>query len=140
MYKIFLIMFFDFGFYGTYDYWVYFFTITAWLHFANKGRALCEKDFIDEFSQLFNVFKGDMALIGFRPASSRVSAIYTRRESWVPYPKLYPSAEEPVRFLFISRIRVDKGIEKYLSAAEAIHKENPNTEFHIIGGCEGDYE
>ena len=54
--------------------------------------------------------------------------------------KLYPSAEEPVRFLFISRIRVDKGIEEYLAAAETIRKENSNTEFHIVGGCEGDYE
>lgn len=54
--------------------------------------------------------------------------------------KPYPSAEGPVRFLFISRIRVEKGIEEYLAAAEAIRREIPNTEFHIIGGCEGDYE
>lgn len=54
--------------------------------------------------------------------------------------KPYPAEEEPVRFLFISRIRVEKGIEEYLAAAEAIRKEYPNTEFHIIGGCEGDYE
>lgn len=54
--------------------------------------------------------------------------------------KPYPQEEEPVRFLFISRIRVEKGIEEYLAAAEAIRKEYPNTEFHILGGCEGYYE
>lgn len=53
--------------------------------------------------------------------------------------KPYPLVSEPIRFLFISRIRVEKGIEEYLAAAEIIRKEYPNTEFHIIGGCEGDY-
>ena len=54
--------------------------------------------------------------------------------------KPYPAENEPVRFLFISRIRREKGIDEYLAAAEAIRKECPNTEFHILGGCEGDYE
>lgn len=54
--------------------------------------------------------------------------------------KPYPAEDEPVRFLFISRIRREKGIDEYLAAAEAIRKECPNTEFHILGGCEGDYE
>ena len=54
--------------------------------------------------------------------------------------KPYPQDSEPVRFLFISRIRREKGIDEYLAAAEAIRKDYPNTEFHILGGCEGDYE
>ena len=54
--------------------------------------------------------------------------------------KPYPSEKEPLRFLFISRIRIEKGIEEYLAAAEAIRKEDSNIEFHIIGSCEGDYE
>ena len=54
--------------------------------------------------------------------------------------KPYPLEIEPVRFLFISRIRREKGIEEYLAATEVIRKECPNTEFHILGGCEGDYE
>ena len=45
-----------------------------------------------------------------------------------------------MRFLFISRIRREKGIDEYLAAAEAIRKECPNTEFHILGECEGHYE
>ena len=54
--------------------------------------------------------------------------------------KPYPQDSEPVRFLYISRIRREKGIDEYLAAAEAIRKDYPNTEFHILGGCEGDYE
>lgn len=54
--------------------------------------------------------------------------------------KPYPAEDEPVRFLFISRIRREKGIDEYLAAAEAIRKECPNTEFHILGECEGHYE
>lgn len=51
----------------------------------------------------------------------------------------YP-ADETVKFLFISRIMREKGIEQYLEAAEAIRKKRPNTEFHICGFCEKEYE
>lgn len=54
--------------------------------------------------------------------------------------KLYPEESEPTRFLFISRIRREKGIDEYLAAAEALKPKYPNTEFHIVGFCEGDYE
>lgn len=54
--------------------------------------------------------------------------------------KEYPSATDPIRFIFISRIRKEKGIDEYLAAAEAIKEKHPNTEFHVVGWCEGDYE
>lgn len=54
--------------------------------------------------------------------------------------KEYPSATDPIRFIFISRIRKEKGIDEYLAAAEAIKEKQPNTEFHVVGWCEGDYE
>lgn len=54
--------------------------------------------------------------------------------------KPYPNINEPHRFLFIGRIRKEKGIEEYLAAARVICKEYPNTEFHIIGECENNYE
>lgn len=53
--------------------------------------------------------------------------------------KEYPSEDEPVRFVFVSRIRREKGIDEYLAAAEALRSKYPNTEFHVVGGCEGDY-
>ena len=52
----------------------------------------------------------------------------------------YPTEAEPVRFLFMGRIRREKGIEEYLAAAERIMKGDKNVEFHVVGGCEGDYE
>ena len=52
----------------------------------------------------------------------------------------YPAETDPIRFLFMGRIRREKGIEEYLAAAEAITKKYKNVEFHVVGGCEGDYE
>jgi galacturonosyltransferase len=52
----------------------------------------------------------------------------------------YPAETEPVRFLFMGRIRREKGIEEFLAAAESITKRYKNVEFHVVGGCEGDYE
>lgn len=53
----------------------------------------------------------------------------------------YPSDENGVvRFAFISRIMKEKGIDYYLAAAKAIRKKNPNTEFHICGFCEAEYQ
>lgn len=47
---------------------------------------------------------------------------------------------KPVKFAFISRIMVEKGIEQYLDAAEAIKAEYPNTEFHVCGFFEPEYD
>lgn len=52
----------------------------------------------------------------------------------------YPSDTEAVKFLMIARIMRDKGIDEYLSAAEAIKEKYPKTEFHICGFCEQEYE
>ena len=45
----------------------------------------------------------------------------------------YPSQDEPVRFIFISRLLKEKGIDEYLNAACEIKLKYPNTEFHIWG-------
>lgn len=53
----------------------------------------------------------------------------------------YPIDENGVvRFAFISRIMKEKGIDYYLAAAKAIRKKYPNTEFHICGFCEAEYQ
>lgn len=49
----------------------------------------------------------------------------------------YPSESDSIRFLFVSRIRKEKGIDEYLAAAE--HFASAKVEFHVVGGCEGDY-
>lgn len=53
--------------------------------------------------------------------------------------KEYPN-DDKIVFSFISRIMKEKGIEQFLGAAESIKAKYPNTEFHICGYCEQDYE
>lgn len=52
-----------------------------------------------------------------------------------PYPE-----DGTIRFLFIARLLKDKGTEEYFEAARVIKKKYPNTEFQILGWCEGDYQ
>lgn len=54
--------------------------------------------------------------------------------------KEYPSEDEGVRFVFISRLLREKGIEEYLYAAEKIKMQYQKCEFHILGACEEAYE
>lgn len=49
----------------------------------------------------------------------------------LPYPK-----GKKIKFIFISRILKEKGIDIYLETAEYIKKKYPNTEFHICGYCD----
>ena len=51
----------------------------------------------------------------------------------------YPDEKEKIKFLFISRIMKEKGIEQYLDTAKYITKKYKNTEFHILGFCEQEY-
>ena len=57
------------------------------------------------------------------------------------YPvRKYPNNDDVVRFAFISRIMKEKGIDQYIEAAKAIKAEYPNTEFHVCGFAEPEYE
>ncbi|MGF2142103.1 glycosyltransferase family 4 protein [Vagococcus fluvialis] len=51
----------------------------------------------------------------------------------------YPKNDK-IKFVFISRIMKEKGIDLYLEAAEKLTKKYENLEFHICGFCEEDYE
>lgn len=53
--------------------------------------------------------------------------------------KPYPN-DDTTKFVFISRIMKEKGIDQYLDAAKFIKEKYPNTEFHICGFCESEYE
>ena len=59
-------------------------------------------------------------------------------ERW--YPMEYPSEENGIHFLFIARVIKEKGIEQYLQCAKYIRKKYPNTVFHVLGPCDGDYK
>lgn len=54
--------------------------------------------------------------------------------------KRFPDKSNSIRFIFISRIRKEKGIEEYLAAAEFIKQKYQNTEFHVLGVCEENYQ
>lgn len=51
-----------------------------------------------------------------------------------PYPLV-----GPVKFLYISRIMKEKGIEEYFAAARHFRSMRKDVEFHILGACEEDY-
>ncbi len=52
----------------------------------------------------------------------------------------YPKEDGIIKFVFISRIMKEKGIDLYLEAAKVIKQKYSNTEFHVCGFCEEDYE
>lgn len=52
----------------------------------------------------------------------------------------FPDCEEPVEFIFISRVQKAKGIDNYLEMARQIKAAYPDTVFHILGFCEEDYK
>lgn len=47
---------------------------------------------------------------------------------------------DKLRFVFISRVMKEKGIEEYLECAKVMHSQDSDIEFHILGYCEEDYE
>lgn len=51
----------------------------------------------------------------------------------------YP-ADDKIIFTYIARIMQTKGIDEFLEAANVIHAENSNVEFHVCGFYEDDYK
>lgn len=56
------------------------------------------------------------------------------------YPMEYPTEKNGMHFLFIARVIKEKGIEEYLKCAKYIRNKYPNTVFHVLGPCDGDYK
>jgi galacturonosyltransferase len=52
----------------------------------------------------------------------------------------YPEEDQPLRFVFISRIMREKGIEEYFAAAKHFKTLHPEMVFHVLGACEEEYE
>lgn len=51
----------------------------------------------------------------------------------------YPPNDNPLKFLFISRLMKQKGIEEYFECAKYFKGKSTPVEFHILGSCEEDY-
>lgn len=60
------------------------------------------------------------------------SGVNLELQSYEPYPE----NDGVVRFIIVSRIRIDKGYQEFFDAAECIKKKYPNTEFHVVGWYE----
>ncbi len=94
---------------------------THMVFFQNKANM--------EFCEKHGMVKGKRKLI---PGSG----VNLQRHALQPY----PAPEEPMRFIFISRLLREKGIEEYLTAACEIKYKHPEVEFHILGYCEENYK
>lgn len=101
--------------------------ITIFLYKIGLKKAKCvfvqNKDNLD-FLLTHKMIQGKYQLI---PGSG----VNLKYHSLLPYPN-----DRVIRFLFISRILYEKGIDEYLECAKSIHKKYPNTEFHILGSCD----
>ena len=81
-----------------------------------------------DFMLKHKVVKGDYDLL---PGSG------VNLSQYEVYP--YPDGET-VDFIFVARVKKEKGIDQYLDAAKEIRGKHPETRFHICGFCEQDYE
>ncbi len=52
----------------------------------------------------------------------------------------YPEETNGIRFMFVSRILKDKGIEELIEAFRISKKDHPDIELHIAGGCSDEYK
>ena len=51
----------------------------------------------------------------------------------------YPT-DEAIKFLFIARLKKDKGTGEYFEAAKSVKEKNPQTEFQVLGWKEDEYQ
>ena len=54
------------------------------------------------------------------------------------YPYTEVAVTKPIRFIFIARMLVEKGVYEYLAAARIVKLKYPHTEFVILGGLDPD--
>ena len=62
------------------------------------------------------------------------SGVNVERFSVLPWP------EDKTRFIFISRVMKEKGIEEFFDCAKAVRNKHDDVEFHVLGYCEEEYE
>lgn len=51
----------------------------------------------------------------------------------------YPSQDDALKFIFVSRVRADKGFDEFFQMAQVIQEKYPFTQFHIVGWYEDDH-
>lgn len=61
------------------------------------------------------------------------SGVNIKEHKALPFPK-----SDDINFLFIARIREEKGIDYFINSAKKINRKYPNTTFSVCGLCEDD--
>lgn len=100
--------------------------ITTWLYRIGLGRASCVM-----FQNTANEkFFADHRILTKRTRMHQLngSGVNLRKYEYSPYPE-----DDEVRFLFVSRLLREKGIDLYLDAADQIHNLFSDVKFHICG-------
>lgn len=106
------------------------FVIMLYQQAAKKARCLFFQNKENmEFFENHKMYGGSRRLI---PGSGVNLSRWHRME--------YPDDAGNIEFLFIARVIREKGIEDYLAVAERIRGEYPDTVFHVLGPCDGDYQ
>ena len=96
--------------------------------FTNIQRVYFQNEENEKFFANHKLAQGKHAML---PGSG----VNLERFPAMPYP-----SGEITRFVFIARIMKEKGIDYYLEAARYIKGKYPNTEFHVCGFVEKEYE
>ena len=99
-------------------------TILYQMACRKSQRVFCQNEEILEYFQKYHIGTKHLARIAG-------SGVNLEHFQCLPYPR-----GRTIDFLFVARIRKEKGIEQYLEAAEYIKKEYPQTVFHVIGFCD----
>lgn len=97
--------------------------------FRNVKRVFCQNEENRVFFINYNIVNEDK--LSLLPGSG----VNLERFKLIPYPN-----SETTRFVFVSRIRKDKGIDEYITAARHINEKYKNTEFHVCGVCDDEYK
>lgn len=62
------------------------------------------------------------------------SGVNLKKFNFSPYPN-----DNILKFIFISRIMKQKGIDEYINIARVLKTEGLNVEFHVLGACSDEY-
>ena len=105
--------------------------LTTFLYKVSMKKASCiffQNDMNKQIFEMRNI-KGKMQK---RVSGSGVDL--------VRFPYMDMPDSEHVRFMFVSRIMKEKGIEQYLETAKAVKAEYPETEFWVLGNSDEEYK
>ena len=77
-------------------------------------------------------------ILGFDPLHRKYTLLPGSGVPKTPLQKLYVNGDDTVRFVFVGRLLVNKGVKEYFLAAQIILRKFPNTIFDIYGFSEDD--